>query len=137
MVERRKTVGLAGFFLLVELFGFELVVADHTPVVACRIHREAWRERPIHADDHGVLPGTAIPGEMIALHKVDHLPKASVRIYRFIAAILLLSQPLNCFHDRRPVIFCNVGDIVVRVLEWSVAAHHQGCVAADVDVQKH
>ena len=73
--------------LVVELFGFEL--------------REAWRERSIHADDHGVLAGTAIPGEMIALHKVDHLPQASVRIYHFIAAILLLSQPLNCF--LRPV----------------------------------
>jgi hypothetical protein len=86
VIESRETMRLTRFFLKVELSGFELVVADHTPVVAGGIHREARRKRTIHADDHGVLAGSAIPGEIIALHEVDHLPKASVRIYHLITA---------------------------------------------------
>ena len=42
MVKRRKAVGLASLFLVVELLGLEFVITDHAPVIASRIHREAW-----------------------------------------------------------------------------------------------
>ena len=78
VIKRRKTVGLAGLFLLIKLFGFKLVVGDHAPVIVRCIHRKARCERSIDADDHGVLTGTAVPGEVIALHEVNHLPEPTV-----------------------------------------------------------
>ena len=74
VVKRGKAVGLAGFFLMVQLLGFEFMIADNTPVITGRVHREAWGEGPIDANNHRILPGTAVPGEMIPLHEVDHLP---------------------------------------------------------------
>ncbi len=41
VVQRRKAMSLAGFFLVVELPGLEFMIAHHTPVVAGRVHREA------------------------------------------------------------------------------------------------
>src|ERR1700733_12771001 len=74
VIERRKTVGLAGLFLVIQLFGVELVIADYAPVIARRIHRKARCESSIDTDDHGVLTGTAVPGEVFAFHEFDHLP---------------------------------------------------------------
>src|ERR1700679_552587 len=78
VVKGRKAMRLASFSLVVELFGLELVAADHTPVVTRRVHRETGRERAIHTNDHGILPGAAVPREVIALHEIDHLPEAGV-----------------------------------------------------------
>jgi hypothetical protein len=69
VIQRGKAVRLAAFFLMVELFGVELVVADNAPVIARGVHGEARRQRPIDANDHGILAGAAIPGEVIALHE--------------------------------------------------------------------
>src|SRR5260370_40333379 len=66
VIKCRETVGLAGLLLLVELFGFKLVVADDTPVIACRIHGETRRQRSINANDHRVLTGAAVPGKAIS-----------------------------------------------------------------------
>ena len=74
VIERRKTVGLAGLFLVVQLFGVELVIDDYAPVIACRIHRKARCESSINPDNHGVLTGTAVPGKVFAFHEFDHLP---------------------------------------------------------------
>jgi len=52
MVECRKAMGLASLFLVVELLGLEFVIADHAPVIACRIHREAWCQSSIDANNH-------------------------------------------------------------------------------------
>ena len=52
VVQRRKTVGLAGFLLVVELLGIELMISDYAPVVARGVHREAGRECTIDPDDH-------------------------------------------------------------------------------------
>jgi hypothetical protein len=52
VVERREAVGLAGLFLMVELLGLEFVIADHAPVIAGRIHREAWCQSSIDANNH-------------------------------------------------------------------------------------
>src|SRR5580704_922381 len=41
VIERGKTVRLAGLFLVIKLFGVELVIPHDTPVVACCVHREA------------------------------------------------------------------------------------------------
>src|SRR5580698_54734 len=75
VIQCRKAMGLAGFLLMIKLLGFELVIADDAPVVACGVHREAGSERSIDANDHGVLTGTAVPGEVVSLHEVDHLPE--------------------------------------------------------------
>ena len=40
VVERGKTMSLASFFLMVQLFGVESVIANHSPVIARRVHRE-------------------------------------------------------------------------------------------------
>jgi hypothetical protein len=127
---------------MVELFGFELVVAHHTPVVAGGVHRETRSEGSVDTNDHGILTGTAVPREVIPLHEVDHLPEAGVRVDHFISAILLLRQPLNCFLHQRSVISSYVSDIVVRVLEvfipfeqgqtslmWSVAMPQSSAIS--------
>src|SRR5580692_1401481 len=78
VVESGEAVRLAALLLMIELFGIELVGAHHAPVVIGHIHRETRRQRPVDTDDHGVLAGPAIPGEVIALHKADHLPEPSI-----------------------------------------------------------
>ena len=45
VVQRRKAMCLAGFFLMIELFGVELVIADHAPVITGSVHRKTWRQR--------------------------------------------------------------------------------------------
>ena len=52
VIESGKTVGLAGFFLMVKLLCVELMVTDYTPVVARGIHRETGSERSVNTDDH-------------------------------------------------------------------------------------
>src|SRR5271168_5026227 len=61
VVKRGKAVGLAGFFLVVQLLGLELMIADHAPVIARRIHREARGKSSVDADDHRILSGAAVP----------------------------------------------------------------------------
>ena len=41
VIERGKAVSLASLFLVIKLFGVELVISYNTPVVACRVHWEA------------------------------------------------------------------------------------------------
>ena len=74
VIERGKTVSLASLFLVIKLFRVEFVIPHHTPVVACRIHREAWSQCSINTNNHRVLSGPTVPGEMITFHKADHLP---------------------------------------------------------------
>jgi len=52
VVERREAVGLAGLFLVIELFGLEFVIADHAPVIASRIHWEARCQGSVDANNH-------------------------------------------------------------------------------------
>src|SRR5579871_5531203 len=74
VIERGKTVSLASFFLVIELFRVEFVVPNDTPVIACCIHRKTGSQRSINTNYHRVLSGPAVPRKMIAFHKVDHLP---------------------------------------------------------------
>jgi len=101
MVQRREAMSLARFFLMVELFRIKFMIANHTPVVACGVHGETWSERSVDADDHGVLSGTAIPREVIALHEVDHLPEPGIRVHHLVSRVLLLGQPLDGFFNSR------------------------------------
>ena len=78
VVKRGKAVGLAGFFLVVQLLGLEFMIAHYAPVIARRIHREARGKSSVDADDHRILSSAAVPGEMITFHKLDHLPQPSV-----------------------------------------------------------
>ena len=36
---------------LVELFRVKLMIADDTPIVRCRVHGEAWRQRAVSSND--------------------------------------------------------------------------------------
>ena len=53
VVQGREAMSLTGFFLMVELFCFELVVPSQAPVVAGGVHGEAWREGLVDTGDHG------------------------------------------------------------------------------------
>lgn len=52
VIKSGKTMGLAGFFLMVKLLRVELVISDYAPVVARGIHRETGSERSVNTDDH-------------------------------------------------------------------------------------
>ena len=117
VVQGREAMSLTGFLLMVELFRVKLVIPDQTPVVAGGVHGEARRESPVDTNDHGILAGAAVPGKMVAFHKVNHLPEPRIGVDHFIARILLLGQPLNCLFDQRPIISPDVGHIIRRVLE--------------------
>ena len=52
VIERRKAVSLTRLFLVVELFRLEFVITNHTPVITGRIHRKAWCQGSIDANNH-------------------------------------------------------------------------------------
>lgn len=108
---------LTAFLLVVELFGVELVIADNAPVIAGAIHRETWRQGANHADDHGVLAPAAVPGEVPALHEIDHLPEPRVRIHHFVTGVLLPSQPSYGLFHSRPVVLGYVRNVIGGVVE--------------------
>src|SRR6185437_5465601 len=66
VIQSREAIGLTALFLMIELTRFKLVVTDYAPVITCGVHGETWGERAVHANDHGILAGAAIPGEVIS-----------------------------------------------------------------------
>jgi hypothetical protein len=113
-------VRLAGLFLMIELFGLELVIANHAPVVTRCIHWETGRERSIYSNDHRVLAGTTVLGKVIAFPEVNHLPETRVRVHHLVSRVLFFGKPLDCLFYGWPVIFGDVGYVVGRMLEVSV-----------------
>src|SRR5438034_143303 len=95
VVERREAMRLTRFLHLGELAGVELVVAYGAPVVLGGIEREAGRERPVHADDQGVLAGAAAPRLEFAVHEFLHLLQAPRLVGHLQAVFLLLDDPVN------------------------------------------
>src|SRR5262249_6577683 len=76
MVERREAVRLAGLLHLVKLRFVKLVVLDGSPVVARRVHGEAWSQGSVGPDDAGVLARTAVPLLKLPAHELFHLGQA-------------------------------------------------------------
>lgn len=61
MVERGEAVLLASLLHSVQLVAVKCELVDIAPIVGRGIHREAGRHSTVRADDHVVLPGTAVP----------------------------------------------------------------------------
>src|SRR5579871_4213431 len=72
VIERGKTVSLAGLFLVIKLLRVELMTAHYTPVVARCVHRKTGSQCSINTNNHRVLSSSTVPGEVIALHKLNH-----------------------------------------------------------------
>ena len=103
VVERGEAMRLTGFLLMVKLLRFEFVISDYTPVVARCVHRETRSKRSVHADDHRVLAGAAVPRKVITFHKIDHLPEPRVGVDHLVPSVSVfpsatescLRQPAN------------------------------------------
>src|ERR1039457_3005243 len=73
VVQRGEAMRLALLLHLLELAAIEVWFFDGAPVVGGGIHGEAGTESAIHADDHVVLPGAAIPILKFAVHELTHI----------------------------------------------------------------
>src|SRR6266581_173534 len=67
MIQRRKTMLLAGFLHAGELAAIELVLIDVSPIVGGRVHRETGSDGPIGSDDDVVLTGSTVPFSEVQL----------------------------------------------------------------------
>src|SRR5262245_65342763 len=69
VLRRREAMGVAALLHLAELFAVELVIFDGPPVISGGIHREAGRDRPVRANQHGVVSGAAMPWLDVPAHE--------------------------------------------------------------------
>ena len=99
------------------------MVADRAPVVGGRIHREARRQRPVHADDHVVLARAAVPRLDLATHEGLHVLKALHRVHHLVAELVLLDDPVDQGVHPRPVFLRDVGAVLVEMLELGLVKH--------------
>src|SRR5215510_8394477 len=103
VLRRREAMGVAALLHLAELFAVELVIFDGPPVISGGIHREAGRDRPVRANQHGVVSGAAMPRVDVAAHEELHLLKVRLRVDHDISLPVLLGQVVEKLVHLGPV----------------------------------
>src|SRR5262245_43854155 len=95
----------------------ELGIAHRAPVVSSGVHREAWRQSPVSADDQRVPAGAASPGFDVSAQELFHLPQAGFLIDDLVALLMLLQDPVDQFVHPRIILWCEERAVLVQVFE--------------------
>jgi len=94
------------------------------------IHGKARGESSIGPDDDCVLPRATVPILHASAHELLHLGESRRRVGHLVPRLLLRDQPVDQVIDLMPVLFGDVGRVVIEVFEVFTAGRegaHPAC----------